>query len=480
MKTQQLRFLIIGLFLALPLFVQAQMGFNSPAGITPKQDVEMYSRNNFLWQQKYRVTTDAISTALIMNCSPTTVTATAGILISPGGPGNLPSNINCTQTIGSATFSSTIGYELSVDYFSVFPGDSVIIEDENGGRMNFTGTPSTLIIPGYRIKITVKTVSHPIPVLGFQVRWRRLFLDTEPPLMANAVFGNLLRFDAAKGSLVAGLHGVGTATQAGIGAVVLGKSNSATGDYAVSMGFNNTAREDNTVTMGAYNSASKFGAVAMGGSNVSAGFYSLAMGYDNIASGNYSTALGSEASTNGYAGAFVIGDASTFTSTSATVANQFSARFAGGYRLFTNSASTIGVQLAAGGNAWSAISDSSKKERFLPLNHTDLLAKLRTLRLGTWNYKGQRTERHYGPMAQDFFARFGHDALGVIGCDTLLNSHDFTAVTLSGVQALALENEQLKAKLAQAESRLEALERAVFLRSAPRTSSRLRRKQERP
>lgn len=86
-------------------------------------------------------------------------------------------------------------------------------------------------------------------------------------------------------------------------------------------------------------------------------------------------------------------------------------------------------------------------------------------------------------MAQDFFARFGHDALGVIGSDTLLNSHDFTAITLSGVQALALENEQLKARISQLERersqtilRLDALERRVFVQPAPRTTLANRRK----
>ena len=64
-------------------------------------------------------------------------------------------------------------------------------------------------------------------------------------------------------------------------------------------------------------------------------------------------------------------------------------------------------------------------------------------------------------MAQDFFARFGHDGVGIIGCGTLLTGHDFTAITLAGVQALIEENKQLKAKLVQMESqtnaRLEAL-----------------------
>ena len=39
-----------------------------------------------------------------------------------------------------------------------------------------------------------------------------------------------------------------------------------------------------------------------------------------------------------------------------------------------------------------------------------MLIKIRGLSLTSWNYLGQDSKqfRHYGPMAQDFFAAFGH------------------------------------------------------------------------
>jgi hypothetical protein len=90
------------------------------------------------------------------------------------------------------------------------------------------------------------------------------------------------------------------------------------------------------------------------------------------------------------------------------------------------------------------------------------------MKLTSWNYKGQREIRHYGPMAQDFYAAFGHDALGQVGCDTLINSHDFAGVTFAAVQALIRENEQLKremaAQKADFDNRLHLLERAVLTR----------------
>jgi hypothetical protein len=39
------------LLLALLPAARAQLGFNSPTGITPRQDFELYPRNSFLVQQ---------------------------------------------------------------------------------------------------------------------------------------------------------------------------------------------------------------------------------------------------------------------------------------------------------------------------------------------------------------------------------------------------------------------------------------------
>ncbi|MCY7357515.1 MAG: tail fiber domain-containing protein, partial [Rudanella sp.] len=122
----------------------------------------------------------------------------------------------------------------------------------------------------------------------------------------------------------------------------------------------------------------------------------------------------------------------------------FVARFRNGYYFMTSGTGIrTGIFAGAGQNAWGSISDSTKKERLLPMNHADVLRKIGGMKLSSWNYKGQRDIRHYGPMAQDFYAAFGHDGLGQIGCDTLIYSHDFAGVTFAGVQALIRENEQL-------------------------------------
>ncbi|MBD2700804.1 tail fiber domain-containing protein [Spirosoma sp. BT702] len=518
MQKKLLHLLTVGLLVVQPLFVRAQMGFNSPVGLTPKQDIEMYSRNKFQVQTNYRLTTDPVSGTYTMNCTIQTIETTTGVLLDPGGAGNYPASFTCSTSIYDDA-NVTAGYELTFELLNTEAnGDSVIIEDAYGGRAAYSGNvhpTSALLVPGYGVTVTFKSDNDTNVGAGFRLRWRRLY-QVDPgnydPL------GSGLVYDITKASLVSGFHGFSTIPQAGYASFITGSQNSAkgvgatalglfqfaSGNYSfavgysnvallqgsIAMGENNRASGSNSVAIGENNIASGGAAVTIGESNTASSTGALALGYKSIASGGFSVALGNAASTNGFTGAFAVGDASTSTRVTSTTVNQYTSRFAGGYRLFTNSATTVGVQLAANGNAWLSISDSTKKERFLPIDHADLLTSIRTLRLGTWNYKGQRSERHYGPMAQDFFARFGRDALGTIGCDTLLNSHDFTAVTLSGVQALALENEQLKAQILelkqqaererkQTATRLEALERALLIRPSQRVTQDSRRKKNR-
>jgi len=130
--------------------------------------------------------------------------------------------------------------------------------------------------------------------------------------------------------------------------------------------------------------------------------------------------------------------------------------FAGGYRLYTGS-SASGVYMNGGDNSWSQISDSTKKEKILPVDGEELLGKISTFKLGTWNYKGQDPKifRHYGPMAQDFHNAFGHDAVGTIGNDTLINQADFLGVSFTAIQALEKRTE----KIEQQQQQISALQK---------------------
>ena len=121
-------------------------------------------------------------------------------------------------------------------------------------------------------------------------------------------------------------------------------------------------------------------------------------------------------------------------------------RFAGGYRLLTNSGATIGVSLASSGNSWATISDSTKKTNFVKADHDYFLSSLSKLKLGSWNYKSQdaKTFRHYGPMAQEIYRYFGHDGKGTIGCDTLLATADMDGIMMVCLQALEKRTSELQ------------------------------------
>lgn len=84
-------------------------------------------------------------------------------------------------------------------------------------------------------------------------------------------------------------------------------------------------------------------------------------------------------------------------------------------------------------------SDRNLKENFVPVDGAEVIRKILGMELTSWNFIGHdKTKfRHYGPMAQDFFAAFGHDAVGTIGSDTTINGGDLSGILLSAVQELA-------------------------------------------
>jgi hypothetical protein len=61
--------------------------------------------------------------------------------------------------------------------------------------------------------------------------------------------------------------------------------------------------------------------------------------------------------------------------------------------------------------AFTASSDKTKKENFKPVNGEAVLGKIRGFELSSWNFIGHDPKefRHYGLMAQDFFAAFVSD-----------------------------------------------------------------------
>ncbi|MES2703284.1 MAG: tail fiber domain-containing protein [Bacteroidota bacterium] len=248
-----------------------------------------------------------------------------------------------------------------------------------------------------------------------------------------------------------------TSTASGYASLAAGDHASAEGNSSVSLGYNTVSEGVYATSLGGYAEAIGAQSTAMGWHTTASGAYSAASGYYTTASGDFSTATGSSVSTNGKLGAYIIGDGSASTTTYSNANNEMTMRFAGGYRLFTNSAASVGLSVAAGGNSWATISDVRKKENFAPVNGEDFLQKIEKFKLTSWNYKGQdaKSFRHYGPMAQDFYAAFGKDAYGTVGNDTTINQADMEGVSFVAIQALVKRTEDLQEENAALKAKLE-------------------------
>jgi hypothetical protein len=119
----------------------------------------------------------------------------------------------------------------------------------------------------------------------------------------------------------------------------------------------------------------------------------------------------------------------------------------------------INITVIEGQVAYTFTSDKNQKEGFRPVDGEQVLEKIGRMNLTSWNYIGHDPQqfRHYGPVAQEFFAAFGHDGVGTIGTPTTINSGDMEGVLLIAVQAL----EKRTAENAELRARIDALERLV-------------------
>jgi hypothetical protein len=229
--------------------------------------------------------------------------------------------------------------------------------------------------------------------------------------------------------------GGGTSNTAGDTSVVGGgEGNTASNGWAtVAGGYYNHSVFYGTVGGGGNNNASGMLATVAGGNNNTASGYEATVpgGEGNVASGGFSFAAGFYAhATND--GAFVWTDSSVSSTVYSSRDNQFTARCAGGVRFFSNGGATVGVQVAPGGNSWSALSDRSVKENFKPVDVRAVLEKVAAMPVTEWNLKSQDTGiRHIGPMAQDFKEAFtvGED-------DRHISTSDADGVQLAAIQGL--------------------------------------------
>ena len=262
-------------------------------------------------------------------------------------------------------------------------------------------------------------------------------------------------------SVVAGGGGpaaMDTNTASALGATVSGGGmNLAAEQYAtVGGGYGNMAEHlYATIAGGSVNWVSgPYSTIGGGVSNVASGYISTVPGgVSNVASGRFAFACGRNARAI-HDGSFVWADSAADNFYS-SYANEFSVRAAGGVRLYTNAAATLGVRLLPNTTAWSIMSDSTKKTDIRPVDTKSVLEKIAVLPLAEWRYKEQPDPavRHIGPMAQDFWNAFrlGEDSLSI-------STIDPDGIALAAIQELAKENQALRERNRELTARLDRLE----------------------
>jgi hypothetical protein len=293
-------------------------------------------------------------------------------------------------------------------------------------------------------------------------------------LRSGSPLGDRMRVDSAGALVSMGSLGIGIIPQTGAGermmwypfrAVFLAGGVNGTqwddgnlGFYGAAFGYNTTLKGNYSFVTGYQSSVQQSYGVAMGYTANANGVGAIAIGYRATADADYSLALGHRASTNGFSGAMVISDNSTTDSLEASANNQFNVRAAGGYRLYSNATETVGVSINAGGSSWNVISDRARKENFLGVDGEDVLSRIRSLPVTTWQYRDEqdRAVRHIGPMAQDW-----HRAFGFSPDATTINMSDFDGVNLAAVQALEQRTARLQAQVAERDARIESLEARI-------------------
>jgi len=214
-----------------------------------------------------------------------------------------------------------------------------------------------------------------------------------------------------------------------------------------------------TIAGGSGNTASARAATVCGGEdNTASGERSVVCGgEENEAHGDYSFAAGERAKAL-HDGAFVWADNSGGDDLESTAANEWIARAAGGFYLYTNKYATVGAWLPAGQGDWQSMSDRNVKENLESVDAQDVLSHVVSLPISTWNYKSQKPAvRHIGPMAQDF-----HEAFGVGVSDRFIGTLDADGVALAAIQGVHQLIQDKDEEIARLQARLSRLEATLM------------------
>lgn len=96
-----------------------------------------------------------------------------------------------------------------------------------------------------------------------------------------------------------------------------------------------------------------------------------------------------------------------------------------------------------------ALPDSAAIANYTAIDRERVLFLFRIMRLGSWHFVwDDSTSRHYGPTAQEFFAAFGADSVGMIGNKEGTSPADVDGIAMIAIQALEDRTQYLRAALA--------------------------------
>jgi len=253
--------------------------------------------------------------------------------------------------------------------------------------------------------------------------------------------------------------GGGNTASGGEATVAGGFENTASGAQAtVAGGLGSTASgRQATVAGGFGNIASGYRATVGGGDgNTASGTRAIIPGgYSNEASGTRSFAAGSNALAT-EEGSFVWNGSDEFTDVESPAPSTFSVQAGNGIWLGTDFNPSIGsdrfIDTSTGayltdGGVWTDSCSVTEKERFTPTDSIDVLEKVDSLEVSTWQYRDDDGgARHMGPTAEQF-----HDTFG-LGDD----AHHIAPLDTAGVALTAIQG--LSTQLEQKADRIEKLE----------------------
>ena len=206
----------------------------------------------------------------------------------------------------------------------------------------------------------------------------------------------------------------------------------------------------NTIQSNAY-----YAAIGGGFNNLATGGNAVVPGGDYNVAGANSFAAGHRAKAT-HAGAFVWADSTELDFTT-TANNQFLIRANGGVGIGKNNPATaLDVNGTVTATAFNPSSDRNLKENFTGVSPAEMLDKVAGLKISRWNFRGDTTTPHVGPMAQDFYAAFG------LGTDERhIATVDADGVALAAIQGLNQKLEAKEAEITELKQRLEKLERLI-------------------